>query len=129
MGRPAALPTATEAFRAAVKEVGHPPNAVEKGLQELPLEGPLPLAQRKAAYEVTSTMPGATVTAASRHAKGRPAVTVSVTTDAILDTYYFDATTFRLLEASFFATTASPGLPAGSGYQILYSDWTITPKA
>jgi hypothetical protein len=138
----AALPTGTEAFRAAVKEVGNPPNAIEKGLQELPLEGPLPLQQRQAAFEVASSMPGATTTKDTHDAKGRPAVQVSIEAAWLIDSYYFDPVTFRLLEASSFNTpeweahwkpltekTGEPLEPLGSGYEILYSDWTVTPRA
>lgn len=136
----AALPTATEAFRTAVKEPGHPPNAAEKGLTGLPLEGPLPRAQRRAAYEVAASMPGATVTSDVPDSLGRMATKVEIETDWMLDDYYFDPVSYRLLETSSFNTPAWEAhwkpiygargetvAPLGSGYRITYSDWTITP--
>jgi hypothetical protein len=119
----AKLPTGPEAFRAAVKEPGNPPNAVEKGLQELvQTESPLAYPQRKAAMAVAMTMPGATVTHDAKDADGRPAVRVSIETDGMKDSYYFEPVSAHLLEASSFGTTP------GTGYQVLFSDWTITPK-
>ena len=138
----AKLPTDTEGFRAAVTEPGSPPNAVEKGLQELLQdESPLPWPQRKAAVSVATSMPGATVTRDTHDAAGRPAVLVSVETDWLIDDYYFDPVSFRLLEASSFVTpeweahwtpldkqTGQATQPLGTGYLTLYSDWTLTPK-
>jgi hypothetical protein len=136
----AAMPITADAFRAAVKEPGQPPNAVEKGLQGLPLEGPLPTAQRKAAYEVATSMPGAMVSDGVPDSLGRKATKVEIETDWMLDDYYFDPVSFRLLETASFNTPeweahwkpiygarGETVEPLGSGFRVTYSDWTITP--
>jgi hypothetical protein len=135
----ATLPTGTEAFRAAIKAPGHPPNAVEKGLQELYLEGPLPIQQRQAAFAVAQSMPGAAVTQNTQDQDGRPATRVRVITGNNEDDYYFDPVSFRLLETASAPTAAGvadynahrgdmPAIGLGSGYATSYSDWTIVRK-
>jgi hypothetical protein len=137
----AQLPTATEAFRAAVKEPGHPPNAVEKGLQEL-IGAPLSLAQRKAYLAVAESMPGAVVTSDTVDQIGRSATRVRIETDLILDDYYFDPVSYRLLESgstwtpewvAHYKATQPTGTPDvstfGTGYYISYSNWSYATPA
>ena len=136
----AALPTDQAAFVAKVTAPGAPPNAVEKGVQELIPEGPMPLPVRKEALAMLESAPGATTTGAHDHL-GRPAIKVSVTTDLLVDDYYFDPVSDRLLEtgtvftdawkASYVATEPPGALPVSeftTGYTS-YSDWIITPKS
>jgi hypothetical protein len=129
----ATLPADTAAFAAKVKAPGQPPNPVEKGLQELVLEGPIPLQVRKNVVAVAETAPGATVTQHAHDDLGRSAIKISIETDLLVDDYYFDPVSYRLLKAGVSFTqqwkAANPSAGDPKDFYTLYSQWTIVPKA
>jgi hypothetical protein len=129
----AALPADTAAFAAKVKAPGQLRNPVEKGLQALVLEGPMPLQVRKNVVAVAETAPGATVTQNAHDDFGRPAIKISIETDLLVDDYYFDPVTYRLLKAGETFTqqwkAANPSAGDPKDFYTMYTQWTIVPKA
>jgi hypothetical protein len=137
----AALPSDQATFDVQVKATGSPPNPVEKGVQELNLAGPLPLQLRKNALAMLESAPAATTTEHSFDHLGRAATKVSILTDNIVDDYYFDPVSYRLLEsgetftaawkADYTAHAAAGSEPVGS-YTDTYTDfldYAIIPKS